>query len=442
MNLTFICVQPCISYYAWQVEVMLKNFVECGIEKKYPIHCLFAYNANETDWRDKVDFVKKVQKKYESYTNIQFHYYQDTRVYPYAYISSIRPNLLKQHFKKLPYLNMEAVFYHDCDIIFTKFPDFLEPLCVDDNTWYVSDTKSYISHNYIIGKGDAILQKMCEIIGIHPSLVKQKEAESGGAQYLLKGVDWRFFEKMEKDCEKLYKDISALNNDIKHRISNISLLWVGKEYPKESNARKLVYDEILAECNKNLSAIDVKIKEIEVHTELGYKITKINYHELQIWCSDMWAILWGAWMRGYDTKVIPEMNFCWATDQAPRWHEVYIYHNAGVTAKDKEKMFFKGNFINELPFLEEGHTYDRNLAAFKYFSIVKSIGKDSCLIENKVDNDFFKLHTINRAYNRFMVCKACENFQPESNTCKLCGCQTEKTILQDENKCPDKKWSI
>lgn len=439
MDLTFMCVQPCIPYYAWQVEVMLKNFVDCGIEKKYPIHCLFAYNSNETDWRDKVDCIKKVQKKYQNHANIGFHYYQDTREYPFSYISSIRPNVLKQHFKNYPYLSMEAVFYHDCDIIFTKFPDFLEPLCEQDTSWYVSDTKSYISHNYIIGKGDAILNKMCDIIGINPSLVKQKEEESGGAQYLMKGVDWRFFDKMEKDCERLYKEMTEFNNEIKNRVSNVGELWIGKDYPRESKARKEVYDEILSACNKNLQSLDVKIKEIEVHTELD-KITKINYHELQIWCADMWAILWGAWMRGYETKVIPEMHFCWATDQAPRWHEVYIYHNAGVTPDAQEKMFYKGSFIDKLPFLEEGHTYDRKLASFKYFSIVKSIGKDSCLLENKVDTDFFKLHTINRAYNRFMVCKSCDNFQPESNTCKLCGCQTEKTILQDENKCPDNRW--
>ena len=30
-NLRFICAQPGILYYAWQVEVMLNNFIEMGV---------------------------------------------------------------------------------------------------------------------------------------------------------------------------------------------------------------------------------------------------------------------------------------------------------------------------------------------------------------------------------------------------------------------------
>jgi hypothetical protein len=392
MDLTFICVQPCTQYYAWQIEVMLTNFRDCGIAKDFSVNCLFAYNKNESDWKEKVATIKKVEERMTGVA--EFFYYEDTRKYPISYISSIRPNILKQHFKIFPKLSERAIFYHDCDIVFTKYPDFLnEELLQNDMTWYVSDTKSYISYSYIISKGEDVLNKMCDIVGINPSLVKYKEEESGGAQYLLKGIDWRFFEKMESDCEVLFKDINILNAEKK------------KSDP--------------------------------------------NHHELQIWCADMWAILWSGWMRGYTTEIIPELNFCWATDRAERWHEVYIFHNAGVTSESAHRLFFKGAFTSNLPFLETGETYDRGTASYKYFSIIKSIGNNSCLIESQTqqvfDPMFLKMGVIKRAHSRYLVCKSCENFvvsATEKEICKLCGCQTEKKIISDDpNDCPENKWT-
>jgi len=389
MDLTFICVQPCTQYYAWQIEVMLTNFRDCGIAKNFNVNCLFAFNKNESDWKEKVATIKKVEEKMKGVA--EFFYYEDTRKYPISYISSIRPNVLKQHFKIFPSLSQRAIFYHDCDIVFTKYPDFLnEELLQNDMNWYVSDTKSYISYSYVVSKGEDVLNKMCDIVGINPNLVKAKEDEGGGAQYLLKGVDWRFFEKMENDCEVLFKDITELN--------------------------------------------------------VAKKQADPNHHELQIWCADMWAILWNGWMRGYTTKIIPELNFCWATDMAERWHEVYIFHNAGVTSNSAEKLFYKGSFIDKLPFLESGESYDKNTASYKYFSIIKSIGNNSCLYDSEqFDPNFLKMGIIKRAHNRYLICKSCENLVVSATgkeLCKLCGCQTEKKIVSDDpNDCPEKKWT-
>lgn len=384
-----MCVQPCTKYYAWQMEVMLTNFRDCGIHNHHAIHCLFAYNKNESDWEEKVAVIKKVEDKFKGIAS--FFFYEDTRIYPISYISSIRPNILKQHFKKYDELTQRAIFYHDCDIVFTKFPDFLEGLCDNDTIWYVSDTKSYISHSYIVSKGQDVLDKMCDIVGINQNLVREKEEESGGAQYLLKGVDWRFFEKMEADCERLYKDITQLNIEKK------------QENP--------------------------------------------NHHELQIWCADMWAILWGGWMRGYKTKIIPELDFCWATDKSERWHEVYIFHNAGITSNVSDKFFFKGAYVEKYPYLETGDSLDKSTASFKYFSIIKHIGENSCLIEKtNVTEDFMNLKVIKRALERFSTCSSCENLVTTATgtkICKLCGCQTEKKIISDDpNDCPEKKWTI
>jgi hypothetical protein len=87
-----------------------------------------------------------------------YFYYEDTRKYPISYISSIRPNVLKQHFKIFTELSQKEIFYHDCDIVFTKYPDFLnKELLVNVMNWFVSDTKSYISYSYILSKGEDVL---------------------------------------------------------------------------------------------------------------------------------------------------------------------------------------------------------------------------------------------------------------------------------------------
>ena len=177
--ITFLCAQPCIPYYAWQIEVMLTNFKDCGIAEEFSIHCLFAYNKAEGDWTAKVDAIKLLEDKFQGVAN--FYFYEDKRVYTSEivnaglnYISSIRPNIIKQHFKALPQLSQEAIFYHDCDIVFTKFPDFLYKYNDDDNNWYVSDTIGYIGHEYIVSKGEQVLDKMCEIVGINKKEVKDR----------------------------------------------------------------------------------------------------------------------------------------------------------------------------------------------------------------------------------------------------------------------------
>jgi hypothetical protein len=262
-----MCVQPCIQYYAWQVEVMLTNFKNLRIHEEFNVQTLWAFNKNESDWEEKRAIIKKVEDAYSDVA--EFHYYEDTREYPISYISSIRPNVLKQHFAAFPALGAETIFYHDCDVVFSRFPLFLHNYQQEDNNWYVSDTISYIGHDYILSKGEDVLNKMCDIVGIYKDEVRLRQGQSGGAQYIMKNVDFNFFHKVEKDAEKLFKQITELNN---------------------------------------------KKKQADP-----------THHELQIWCADMWAVLWNAWLRGYNTNVIKEMDFSWATDLATIWDEKIIY---------------------------------------------------------------------------------------------------------------------
>lgn len=333
MKTILMCVQPCIKYYAWQIEVMLTNFESLKIYEQFDIHCLFAYNKNESDWEEKIAIIQKVQNKFSEVA--EFYYYEDTRVYPISYISSIRPNVLKQHFKQYADLEKRSIFYHDCDIIFTKFPDFIDKYTQDDMNWYVSDTISYIGHDYILSKGEDVLDKMCDIVGINKSFVKNNQNNSGGCQYIMKGVDWEFFDKMEKDCERLYKEITELSNQ----------------------------------------------KKIEQrHTiDPNNPIPFTPYHELQIWCADMWCILWGAWMQGFKTNIIPEMSFAWATDSIEKCNEKYIFHNAGVTSEIKETHFYKGDYRTETPYNIDFTKYDKTKASYLYIQNIIEASKNTAL---------------------------------------------------------------
>jgi hypothetical protein len=315
-NLRYICVQPRLLYYAWQVEVMINNFLKHGINPNN-IDILVAWNPN--DLTSTPENKEPWDKLAAHYSSVRFFFYQDTRQSPIHYISSVRPNILKQHFKAHPQLESEAIFYHDCDIVFTKTPNWNRFL--NDKVWYLSNTNSYINYDYIASKKHSVYEKMCEIIGINPIIPKLMNSNSGGAQYIMKEINTDYWEKVEKDSEQLFYQITQLNNQIK------------------ANTPK--------------------------------------YHELQIWCSDMWAVLWNGWMLGNETKVVPEMDFSWATDHKRRWEETTIFHNAGVTGNGAH--FYKGIYQNQLPYNIED-TFDEQFCSKLYFNEIKETAAKSCLI--------------------------------------------------------------
>lgn len=317
-NLRYICVQPRLLYYAWQVEVMINNFLKHGINPNN-IDILVAWNPNDKT----SDSVNKEawDKLANHYNNVRFFFYEDTREQPIHYISSVRPNILKQHFKAYPELEKEAIFYHDCDIVFTRTPDFSKFL--NDNIWYLSDTNSYINYDYIISKGQDVYSKMCEIVKIDPIIPKLMNSNSGGAQYIMKNVDWTFWEFVERNSEQLFYQITDLNNQKK--------------------------------------AIDS------------------TYHELQIWCADMWAVLWNGWISSNETKVVPEMDFSWATDPIERWSEKLIYHNAGVTCSCG-RQFYKGLYIDKLPYGIELEQYSQLKNGYNYVKEIIETAQKSCLL--------------------------------------------------------------
>lgn len=296
----YICAQPATQYYAWQIDTMLYSFRTVGINSQ-DVHIVCAIHGEIDPYFDLL---------MRKYTGVVFSFYEDTR-HDKSYISSIRPHILKKHFTAYPDLKDEPIFYHDCDIVFTK------PLNIDhfleNDISYLSDTISYIGYNYIHSKGEDVLKRMLDVVGIDEDVVKRNESNSGGAQYLLKGIDKYFWYDIENDSNRLFKDLTTLNEEKK------------KQDP--------------------------------------------NYHELQIWCADMWAVLWNLWKRSKETQVIDEMNFSWSVNDQIEWHKSSIYHNAGVT-NDRKDLFFKGNYIDTLPDL--GLDLNKNTCSYKYYNIIKS----------------------------------------------------------------------
>ena len=311
-NLRFVSAQPASIYYAWQVEVMLNNFKSMGV------------NLNNVDivcWKQNGVIPEEWLKLASGYA-ARFFFYDDTRETKH-YISSIRPNILKQHWERYPELSLDAIFYHDCDIVFSKpIQEWITEEMIMDNEWYGSDTRWYIAHSYIKGKGDDIIQKMCEIMEMDESVIEANEMNAIGAQYLMKEIDYQFWNRVEKDSELLFRQITDLNN----------------------------------------------IKKTETP----------SYHELQIWCSDMWAVLWGGWRRGAKTNCHPNFEFSWGTSTKDDYHKLNIMHNAGVTSSG-HGLFYKAQYMNSLPYNAE-LTINDNTASKKYWEWIEKTALKSKLL--------------------------------------------------------------
>ena len=306
--------QPATDYYVWQVEVLINNFKKHGINPNHiDIVCALKPNTETPAiWRKLAD----------SYNTVRFFFYEDDRT-PGPYVSSVRPNVLKKHFAAHPEMKDEAIFYHDCDIVFTRDPDWSK--FVDDDTWYCSDTRFYIGAEYIEGKKCGVYERMCGIVDIDPAIPRREELNSGGAQYIMKNIDAAYWQKVETDGDVLYQFF------LDHL----------KAFPE--------------------------IKE-----------GKYKYHPIQKWTADMWAVLWNGWYFNHTIRVVPEMEFTWGTQSKSDWDKHTIFHNAGVLNTEAERKFYKGGYQSKLPYDIE-NKFDPKDATYWYVEEIRETGKVSIL---------------------------------------------------------------
>jgi hypothetical protein len=139
---------------------------------------------------------------------------------------------------------------------------------------------------------------MCRIVGILPDCIIKNDRNCGGAQYVFNHpstTNPEFWEKVLNDCVLLYNYMQAT----------------------------------LTEVSPN--------------------------HPIQAWTADMWALLWNLWLFDANTEISNELSFSWPSSGISEWNSHKIFHNAGVTADNKD-MFYKGNYLNEFPF-DHDHSY-------------------------------------------------------------------------------------
>lgn len=309
-DLIYICAQTTEEYFTWQVGMWLQSLQDIGEDSK--AHVLLYHDS-----KSGLPVSEQWEKLSKLYPAATFKIYKDGNMKNLLriYVPLIRPFVLTKYFNENPHLSEKAVFYCDSDIIFTKKPELDNYL--NDDVTYLSNTVSYIGSNYIINKVKDVLPRqlkafekrdvlgeMCSFVGIKKDVAIQNELGSGGAQYLLKNVTGKFWEKVMTDCVVIKVHLDNVNRDF-----------------FES-------------------------------TDKGY----------QSWCADMWAVLYNVWLLGMETKVVPEMDFAWATDLIIRLDKVSILHNAGVTGdsiirtahKDENgksymidaPAFYKGKFVS------------------------------------------------------------------------------------------------
>lgn len=295
-------------YMQWQTEVQLHNFRKFGYSSNY--HVLIFVSKFRPAGESTGDDISGWEKLNEKYPEAKFFYYYDdndilnNEIKQIGYIPLLRLYCLKKHFAKYPELKDEVIFYHDADIIFTKkfpFEDYLH-----DDICYLSNTGHYLGLGYLDSKiNHALPKRQLELVSLNPverianaggitrKIIEQNDAHTGGAQYLLKGIDAKFWEDCYDSCIRL----------------------------------KQVFNSFLP-------------------------FFKNGNESYQGFCSDMWAVLYTLWRKQKITKCPKDFDFAWATDTMERLNDVYIYHNAGVNSKimnlrgQDQVVFFKGAYAN------------------------------------------------------------------------------------------------
>jgi hypothetical protein len=283
-----ITAQPNVVQYAWQTRVQIVNMQQYGYDKL--LHVLVLAKEDQpidSSWL----------KLSEEFPQVAFHWHVDTdnlyetHIEKLRYESLVRPYVLAKHYSLHPELSGESVFYIDSDVLFLKAIDF-EKLLQDDIV-YLSDTIDYIGAKYFDSKiGQVILNKMhdyrkidvlnecARIFSLDRNIIQANQERSGGAQYLLKGIDADFWKDVLAGCVKLKRYLQSINT------------------------------------------------EFFVNENEGF----------QSYCSDMWAVLWSLWKRGIKTQIAPDLSFAWSTDFISVLGSKALYHDAGMTP------FFKNGF--------------------------------------------------------------------------------------------------
>lgn len=331
-----VCVED-LPRFVDEVTIQLYNFEKYDLSKDCRIIVFLpSYKPQfSVEW-------KKVEK---IFPNTKFFYYSDKTskitdlVVDYNYIPIHRLFSLEKHFKDFPELSKDTTLYLDSDVIFTQSHNIPQE-CINDEINYLSDTHTYLNEKYFSGKIKDVLPERLEefekldvvdriasFAGITKDILRENNNSTGGAQYLLKNLNSRFFSECIDICLLFRQYLQAINQR-----------FFKGETPSERESN-------------------------------GY----------QSWVADMAAIQWNLWRHKLPSETPKWMDFAWATDKVEKLQDVFMLHNAGVSSddgirvtdnlrsiKDKEgksivlncPAYWKGNYklksvFNDMPILEE-----------------------------------------------------------------------------------------
>ena len=290
--------QPIDRYFGWQIHLYIESCIQAGFDEDR-IHVLMYVPKNRDRNMDLWNRIQAVHPK------VKFFFYEDQGVQQYLglYIPILRPHCLWQHFQAFPELSKETILYTDCDILWVEGLDIAKYF--DDDICYISDAKSYLNASYFNSKikdvlpdkleeykTRDILKEVCDIVGIDKQIAVDNNDNTGGVQYVLKGIDAAFWKKVEKDVISIRRHLLDVNKQF---------------FENESKG-------------------------------------------IQSWCADLWTILYNLWYHNKEVKVVKEMEFSWVHDPLSKLETVKIYHNAGATGEftpignTKYPVFYKGKY--------------------------------------------------------------------------------------------------
>lgn len=323
-------------YWATETEVQLNNFRKVG--HTGTIHILVYV---EQDFTAKPYWDKLIDR----YKEVQFFFYPEdgTKNLCKIYPPYRRPFMLKKHWHLYPELVEKVILYMDSDVLFNQVPD-LSPYIADD-ICYLSAT-NYIAASYFGNKRKDvypfklkaydqvdILGDLCRIVGVDKQVVIDNELNTGGCQYLLKGIDEQFWADLEQHCIELRMYTQDINREY---------------FPSE---------------------------------EKGFQSWAIG---------DMCGLLWNLWKRGKQVQCPAYMDFNWSSDSIIEGNQKLFLHNAGITGVwhmvdgKKRKMFCKSDILfrtSRISFFDinrDSWQLDKGYYSYKYLQAVLEVQDPIC----------------------------------------------------------------
>lgn len=329
-KLHFIQCVPDDTMFHSEVLIQLVNFREMGYSSLARVLVFLPED------RLHIGFNPKWKELEGLFPETKFFYYKDPGfvlqdIRRINYISLLRPYCLSEHFKEFPELSDDAVFFQDSDILFIKPIDFT-PLLSDD-IHYLSYTGNRLNrYNYICAdhfddkvknarpgmeeEAKEVLQQMLSYFDVLEDEFREKKEQIGGAQYLLKNIDAKFWWNVYEACIQLKPFVASRNQQ---------LMKGDTPQQKEDNG-------------------------------------------FQSWCMDMYGVLLTIWQRKEQTLCPPEMDFLWATDPIDKWDDYYIFHNAGGAPDLFNKRAYANN--DRTPFQDDLSWVNKNFCSYNYVNAI------------------------------------------------------------------------